>query len=80
MKKTAMSLMLSTCLLTAPAVWASWGKLRLHRHRNWYRQSILRTCLDRTGCVRGAERQVRHHGQRIQRNKVGNVEELARGG
>jgi hypothetical protein len=39
------------------------GEFHLHRHRHCHRQSILRTCLDGTRCVRRAEQQVRHHGQ-----------------
>src|ERR1700733_989530 len=39
------------------------GKFCLHRQRHWHRQSVLRSCLNGTRRMRGAERQVRHHGQ-----------------
>ena len=55
---------LSVCLSAdGPCGVGGMGEFHLYRHRHWHRQSILRPCLDRTGCVRGAEQQVRHHGQ-----------------
>jgi hypothetical protein len=66
MKKIAAFLMLSTCLLIAPAAWATWGNIvSTGAATGIGNPSCAPVSTLSTGQgVRGAERQVRHHGAR----------------